>query len=145
MKVKLSAIADALEKSEVLQGFVDLQEGRVLLFGDEFEDGRTAKEESEEERLHKVFSIEDQWQRYAVLPNIYEDERTWREMFVGGLNDEEQQSCLRSALHGDGGVQRFNHTLKQLQLEKAWQEFFQLRLLDTARDWCEEYDVEYEE
>jgi hypothetical protein len=142
LNVKLSAVAEALEKSETRQGFVDIKRGEIVLFGDDAFSEAEKTDETEEERLERVFSIEDDWQRYVALPNIYEDERSMRADFAASQQGEAQQE-LAAALAGAGGIQRFNRAVRQLKLWREWQSFFHKRLLELARDWCEEYDVEY--
>ena len=146
MKVKLDELAAALEKSDELQGYVDLENGRVILFGEEFSEEAEAKEESEEERLEHVFSIEDRWQQYVALPNIYDaDECEIMRAFADDLFDETQAQALREALQGHGAVTRFERQLRKFMLQEAWQAFLHEHLREAARDWCEENDISYEE
>lgn len=146
MKVKLDELAAAMEKSDVMQGYVDIEAGKVLLFGEEFSDAAGHREETEEERLEHVFSIEDQWQRYVALPNAYEpDERGIMLAFAASLKDEEKKEQMLAVLQGDGAVARFERYLKKLLLTQEWKGYLHQYFLDAARDWCDENDVEYEE
>ncbi len=146
MKVKLGELAIALEKSDVVQGYVDIEEGKVLLYGEELSDSLEHREETEEERLEHVFSIEDHWQRYVALPNVYEtDERAIMLAFADSLQDQEKKAQLLEVLQGAGAVGRFGRHLKKLLLTQIWQEYLHQYFLAAARDWCEENHVEYEE
>lgn len=99
MKVKLEDLAAALEKSDVLQGYVDIESGKVVLLGEEFSEESDRTEESEEERLEHVFSIEDHWQQYVALPNVYDGEELGiMESFTDELLDASQAAALREAL-----------------------------------------------
>ena len=146
LKVKLEDLAVELEKSDELQGYVDIENGKVVLFGDAFSEDAQLKEESEEERLEHVFSIEDKWQQYVALPNIYDaDEREIMRAFTEDLFDETQAALLREALQGHGAVVRFERQLKKLMLDEAWKAFLREHLRAVARDWCEENNISYEE
>ena len=143
--MNLEELVAALEKSDVLQGYVDTETGKVVLFGHEFsESGKN--EESEDERLEHVFSIEDQWQRYVALPNIHDsDEIDIMHQFAAELEDVASRKSLLDVLQGHGAVTRFAYQIKRLALQAQWKEYFHCKLRAIACDWCEENDVAYEE
>ena len=135
-----------MEKSDVLQGYVDIESGKVVLLGEEFSEESDRTEESEEERLEHVFSIEDHWQQYLALPNVYDGEELGiMESFTDELLDASQAAALREALQGQGAVTRFGRQLRKLCLKEVWQVYLKERMRDIARDWCEENDVDYDE
>ena len=82
MNIKLEDLVNALERSDELQSCVDIENGRVLSMGDGFAENPAGREQSEEERLAEVFSVEDDWQRYIVLPDIYDELRGFMRDYV---------------------------------------------------------------
>jgi hypothetical protein len=52
---------------------------------------------------------------------------------------------LKNALAGQGASLRFLQQVKQLQLRQAWDDFWHAHLIDAARFFCEENEIEYEE
>lgn len=139
MNVKLSDIADALERSDVMQSFIDTKTGRVIVMGTDFD-----AEPKDDEAYPDAFQIEEEWERYVVLPNIYDDERAIMEDFAKNTGGEAGKHLLM-ALKGHGGVPRFERAARKQGLYDTWANFFRMRLLEIARDWCEEYDVKYDE
>ena len=82
MNIKLEDLVNALERSDELQSCVDIENGRVLSMGDGFAENPAGREQSEEERLAEVFSVEDDWQRYIVVPDIYDELRGFMRDFA---------------------------------------------------------------
>ena len=142
MNIKLEDLVNALERSDELQSCVDKENGRVLSMGDGFAENPAGREQSEEERLAEVFSVEDDWQRYIVLPDIYDELRGFMRDFAAAAAGRE---VLLSALSGQGGVCRFERQLRQLALQAEWEKYRRERLWELARDWCDENAIEYEE
>ena len=71
MEISLQELAAALAKTDVLQGYVDTREGRILMIGAAGES--TSFDEAAkrgEDCVERLLSIEDDWQRYVPLPNI---------------------------------------------------------------------------
>ena len=71
MEISLQELAAALEKTDVLQGYADTRDGRIILMGEDESDARTEAASREEERMERLLSIEEDWQRYVPLPDIY--------------------------------------------------------------------------
>jgi len=128
-----------------MQGYVDIANGRVVLFGEDFSEDMADRDESEEERLEHVFSIEDQWQQYVALPNVYDEEKEIMRRFASDLEDADQRSVLLQVVQGSGAVARFERQLKKMLLTENWQLYMLEYLRNVARDWCEENAIEYEE
>ena len=57
MKVNLQELAKALAQSDMHQGYIDIESGRVILMQDDL---------GEEEALNHVFEIEDDWE-HSIL------------------------------------------------------------------------------
>ena len=135
LKICLPELADALRKSDMLQGYVDLRTGKVILL---------AGEMSEEETLEHVFSIEEDWQRYVMLPDIaYEEDRSAMRSFAN-LQQGEARTSLLECLEGARSSSRFCRKVKELGLWGQWKSFQRLHFIAVARSWCEENGIEYE-
>lgn len=143
MKIKLEELAAAFQTSDVLQGYVDLRRGRVVLLEDGFHaDAR--EERGEEDILEHVLSIEDDWENYVPIPNAYDrNERDIMEGFARTLELPLQKEFLR-ALEGSGAVGRFCRQIRRYGLLAEWEKFRKERLEDLAREWCGENDIEWE-
>lgn len=135
MKVDLKELAAAFAQSDVRQGYVDIRAGKVVMMADDM---------AEEEAMHHAFAMEEDWEHYIPIPNIMdEDETAMMHAFAESRPREDVKERLREALQGTGAVTRFHHQVRHLLLKPAWEAFKQDYLLQVARDWCEENDVEY--
>ena len=135
MKVDLKELAAAFAQSDVRQGYVDIRAGRVVMMADDM---------AEEEAMHHAFAMEEDWEHYIPIPNVMdEDETAMMHAFAESRPREDVKERLREALQGTGAVTRFHHQVRHLLLKPAWEAFKQDYLMQVARDWCEENDVEY--
>ncbi len=135
MKVDLKDLAAAFAQSDVRQGYVDIRAGKVVMMADDM---------AEEEAMHHAFAMEEDWEHYIPIPNIMdEDETAMMHAFAESRPREDVKERLREALQGTGAVTRFHHQVRHLLLKPAWEAFKQDYLMQVARDWCEENDVEY--
>lgn len=97
----------------------------------------------EEAHMESVLAIEEDWQRYVPLPNLYDMEiRSIMQGFAEKA-PAETRLALEGALCASAARRRFFHTVRSLSLEKVWREYLSMRLLVLAREWCEENDVAY--
>ena len=136
MKIKLEELATALGKSDILPGYVDLAEGRVIMLRDDWQDDAA---------LEHALRLEDDFNRYVPLINICDsDEYGVMQAFA---ERQPANVCrqLKNALAGQGASLRFLRQVKQLQLRQAWDDFWHAHLIDAARFFCEENEIEYEE
>lgn len=135
MKVDLKELAAAFAQSDVRQGYVDIRAGKVVMMADDM---------AEEEAMHHAFAMEEDWEHYIPIPNVMdEDETAMMHAFAESRPREDVKERLREALQGTGAVTRFHHQVRHLLLKPAWEAFKQDYLMQVARDWCEENDVEY--
>lgn len=135
MKVDLKDLAAAFAQSDVRQGYVDIRDGKVVMMADDM---------AEEEAMHHAFAMEEDWEHYIPIPNVMdEDETAMMHAFAESRPREDVKERLREALQGTGAVTRFHHQVRHLLLKPAWEAFKQDYLMQVARDWCEENDVEY--
>ena len=136
MKVNLQELAKALSQSDMHQGYIDIESGKVILLTEDL---------GEEEALNHVFEIEEDWEHYLPLPNLL-DEREREIMFSFAENAREGiRERLQEALQGNGAASRFRHQVKRLLLQKAWEEHFRQSMLEAAREFCEENELAYKE
>lgn len=136
MKVNLQELARALAQSDMHQGYIDIESGRVILMQDDL---------GEEEALNHVFEIEDDWEHYIPLPNAVDsEEHNLMETFAAAQREDVKER-LQEILQKSGAQIKFRQQIKHLLLKPAWEKFQQEYFLNVARDYCEENDLEYEE
>ena len=136
MKVNLQELAKALAQSDMHQGYIDIESGRVILMQDDL---------GEEEALNHVFEIEDDWEHYIPLPNAVDsEEHNLMESFAAAQREDVKER-LQEILQKSGAQLKFRQQIKHLLLKPAWEKFQQESFLNVARDYCEENDLEYEE
>ena len=128
MEISLQELSAALEKTDILQGYVDTREGRILMIEEDVAASLDKAAQREEAHMESVLAIEEDWQRYVPLPDLY---------------DMEIRPALEGAVCASSARRRFFHTVRSLSLEKVWREYLSMRLLVLAREWCEENDVAY--
>ena len=136
MKVNLQELAKALAQSDMHQGYIDIESGRVILMQDDL---------GEEEALNHVCEIEDDWEHYIPLPNAVDsEEHNLMESFAAAQREDVKER-LQEILQKSGAQLKFRQQIKHLLLKPAWEKFQQEYFLNVARDYCEENDLEYEE
>jgi hypothetical protein len=136
MKVNLQELAKALAQSDMHQGYIDIESGRVILMQDDL---------GEEEALNHVFEIEDDWEHYIPLPNAVDSEEHNLMVSFAAAQREDVKERLQEILQKSGAQIKFRQQIKHLLLKPAWEKFQQEYFLNVARDYCEENDLEYEE
>lgn len=136
MKVNLQELAKALAQSDMHQGYIDIESGKVILLTDDL---------GEEEALNHVFEIEDDWEHYIPLPNAVDSEGHNLMVSFASAQRDEVKKRLQEILQQPGAQIKFRQQIKHLLLKPAWEKFQQEYFLNVARDYCEENDLEYEE
>ena len=145
LEISLQELAAALEKTDVLQGYADTRDGRIILMGEDESDARTEAASREEERMERLLSIEEDWQRYVPLPDIYNAEiRSIMQTFAEKA-PQEARAALEETLRGASARLRFRRAVQRLSLAAAWQAHLSSSLFAFARDWCEENAIAYRE
>ena len=135
MKVDLKDLAAAFAQSDVRQGYVDIRDGKVVMMADDL---------AERDAMHYALAMEEDWEHYIPIPNVMDgDEAAMMRAFAESRPREDVKERLLTALQGAGAVTRFHHQVRHLLLKPAWEAFKQDYLMQVARDWCEENDVEY--
>ena len=137
MKVKLNELAAAMRESDMRQSYVDIAKGKVIVLEDDM---------GEEEALDHVFDIEEDWEHYIPLPNVIDDDMPdIMRGFAESCPREDTKARLLEVLAGPGAVAKFHHQVKHLLLKASWENYLTGRLVEIARDWCEENQLEYED
>lgn len=136
MKVNLQELAKALAQSDMHQGYIDIESGKVILLKEDL---------GEEEALNHVFEIEDDWEHYLPLPNAVDSEEHNLMACFAAAQREEVKERLQEILRQPGAQMKFRQQIKHLFLKPAWEKFQQEYFVNVARDYCEENDLEYEE
>lgn len=135
MKVDLKELAAAFAQSDVRQGYVDIRDGKVVMMADDL---------AERDAMHYALAMEEDWEHYIPIPNVMDgDEAAMMRAFAESRPREDVKERLLTALQGAVAVTRFHHQVRHLLLKPAWEAFKQDYLMQVARDWCEENDVEY--
>ena len=95
--------------------------------------------------MERLLSIEEDWQRYVPLPDIYNAEiRSIMQTFAEKA-PQEARAALEETLRGTSARLRFRRAVQSLSLAAAWQAHLSSSLLALARDWCEENAIAYRE
>ena len=145
MKIKLKELASALQKSDVMQGYVDIRQGKVVLLGNEFDSNAPLGDASEEEILEHILSIEDDWENCVPLPNACDcSERDAMTGFANSLQPGPCREEILSSLQGPGAAWRFRRQMEKHRLQEDWNLFREEMFRAFAREWCEENGIEYE-
>ena len=132
LEISLQELAAALEKTDVLMG-------------EEESDAQAEAASREEERMERLLVLEEDWQRYVPLPDLYDAEiRSIMQAFAEKA-PQEARAALEEILRGASARLRFRRTVQRLSLEAAWQAHLSSSLLMLARDWCEENAIAYRE
>ncbi len=136
MKIRLPELVDAMRKTDVHQGYVDLKKGRIILLEDTMDEDAT---------LDHIFSVEEDWQRYVMLPDdAAEEERKAMARFAKLQQGSPAGEQLAEVLKGTHRRTRFRRLVKELNLSGKWKSFRDLHFLAVARAWCRENGIEYE-
>lgn len=142
MEISLQELAAALEKTDVWQGYVDTAEGRILLLDEEASPEEASCEEA---HIERVLSIEENWQRYVPLPDLYEEEIRSIMQAFGESAPRQAREAFLNVWKGSSARFCFRRAIRQFSLEEAWRTHLSKSLLKLARDWCEENRIAYRE
>jgi len=136
VKIRLPELADALQQTDVRRGYVDLGTGRIVSLAGEMD---------EEETMEHIFSVEEDWERYVMLPDISEEEeKNAMRRFAELQQEPEIRERMRAALSGVRSRARFRRLVEEFHLRGKWKSFLRLHFLSVAREWCGENGIVYE-
>ena len=143
-------LVDAFEKSDTSTGYVDLKIGKVIVSDDGLPGEEISLDEADmaldDAQLSRAMDMEDNWERYILLPDVEDYEiKSQLASFIDGLDDDEKKSKLVAALKGAGAITRAERLIKKLELFALWREYRRKCYFALARDFCEENRIEYDE
>ncbi len=146
VKIKMDDLVRAFRCSDVMQGYVDLRQGKVVLLDHEFNgEAFSGETDSEEEVLDHIFSIEEDWENYVPIPNVYDGHaREFMKAFAESLEAGSLREEVAAALQGTGVAGKFRRQLRKHSLAEEWEAFQQAEFRLLAEEWCRENEIEYE-
>ncbi|MCR5229868.1 MAG: nitroreductase family protein [Solobacterium sp.] len=104
------------------------------------------EENPDEEDRYAMELVEEDPERYAVMPTKYEiHEYRIMESFVKSLETSDAQNRLDNAIHGPGAFRRFREVARQTGTEDRWRRFRDRAYRDIAADWCRENGIQYKD
>ncbi len=100
----------------------------------------------EKEQFALAEKVIEEWSDMVSLPSQYElREYDTMEMFAEAYPDERIQDYLLTAIQGRGAFRRFKDTLHRFGIADKWYDYKEEALLNFARRWCRENELDYEE
>ena len=135
MKVNLADLAKAFQMSDVCQGYVDVQEGKVISLG----------RESDEAEMERTLKLEENWARFIPIPNVIDEmRRDMMEKFAARQPRNKREELIH-ILKKSGAMTKFYKAIRQGDLSSAWEAFQKAYMKEAARAWCEENQIKYGE
>ena len=135
MNIKLTDLAAAIARSDVLTSYIDTVSGRVLTL---------EAEEGDDTAFDHAMRIEEDFERYIPLPDIYDAEEPRAMQAFADAQPAATRDRLAAILAAPGAAPRFHREVRHLLLEKKWQAFLHSHLLVVAKDFCEENGIAYD-
>lgn len=135
MNIKLTDLAAAIARSDVVTSYIDTVSGRVLTL---------EAEEGDDTAFDHAMRIEEDFERYIPLPDIYDAEEPRAMQAFADAQPAATRDRLVAILAAPGAAPRFHREVRHLLLEKKWQAFLHSHLLVVAKDFCEENGIAYD-
>lgn len=152
VRVKLSSIVEGIEfQGDESQSYLRKSTGEVVLFADDEINAAASNEDVSEqaewyiEARERAKEFLENEQDYIPLPSKY-DFHEYRvvEKFILSLPIEEQREELLGLIKGKGAFSRFREGLDRFLLKDKWYQYRDNALLEFAKGWCQENDIEVE-
>lgn len=140
MKISLTELAHAIARSDVVQSYVDLKEGRVIALPDAPVDA-----DDDQAAFDYAMQLEEDYERYIPLANLYDGVEPDAMRAFAEAQSAAMQERLLAILDAPGAAPRFRQQVRHLLLEPKWKAFLHDYVKDVARAFCEENEIEYEE
>lgn len=135
MNIKLTDLAAAIARSDVVTSYIDTVSGRVLTL---------EAEEGDDTAFDHAMRIEEDFERYIPLPDIYDAEEPRAMQAFADAQPAATRDRLAAILAAPGAAPHFHREVRHLLLEKKWQAFLHSHLLVVAKDFCEENGIAYD-
>ena len=150
MKVKLKDIAEQME-IQIQDSFTLFNRTTCEFVFISSEELRAAEEDSfdhlpewMQENREIAIDILENDDNYIELPSSFDiHEYRIMEDFCCTVTNERIQDALFRALRGKGAFRRFKDQLIDFGVEDKWYSYRHERFKEIARDWCEDYGIEY--
>lgn len=152
VKVKLLSIVEGIEfQGDESHSYLNIKTGEVVLIADEEIRAAESNEDVSEhagwyiEAIERAKQLLINEQDYILLPSKYDfHEYRHIERFILSLPIEEQREELFSLIKGKGAFSRFREGLDRFLLSDKWHQYRDKALLEFARDWCHNNEIEIE-
>lgn len=133
MKISLDDLAHAMERSDVVTAYVDVQEGRIVILEDA-DEGAV---------FEHAMRMEEDFERYIPLTNLYDGEEPVAMQAFADAQPLEIQKRLHAILAAPGATPKFHRAVRRLLLGETWKRFLHEHFRKVAQDFCEENGIEY--
>ena len=85
----------------------------------------------------------DEW---IAAPSQWDlDEYRIMKKFIRTVSDSHKNELLSVAIEGRGAFRRFKDTLYSVDLVDEWYSYKHEAFVEIAREWCEKYEIKYDE
>ena len=135
MNIKLTDLAAAIARSDVVTSYIDTVSGRVLTL---------EAEEGDDTAFDHAMRIEEDFERYIPLPDIYDAEEPRAMQAFADAQPAATRDRLAAILAAPCAAPRFHREVRHLLLEKKRLAFLHSHLLVVAKDFCEENGIAYD-
>lgn len=140
MNISLKELAQAIARSDVVQSYVDLKEGRVIALPD-----APADADDDAAAFDYAMQLEEDYERYIPLANLYDGIEPDAMQAFADAQPQAMKERLQAVLAAPGAAPHFRRQVRHLLLERKWQSFLHEYIREAARLFCEENDITYEE
>lgn len=100
--------------------------------------------EWEQDEIKQAEDIISRWRDMLPFPSKRElGEYEMMEEFSEGFPDDHIRDYLSIAIDGSGAFRRFKNSIRRLDIEEQWYAYKNQAMLEFARKWCEENNIQY--
>ena len=139
MNIKLTDLAAAIARSDVVPSYIDTTEGRVVHLAVAAGDDAAAAA-----AFDHALRIAEDFERYIPLPDLYDAEEPRAMQAFADAQPAAMRERLATVLSVPGAAPRFRREVRTLLLAKKWPSFLHAHLLVVAKDFCEENGIGYD-
>ena len=140
MNISLTELAQAIARSDVVQSYIDLKEGRVISLPD-----APADADDDTAAFEYAMQLEEDYERYIPLANLYDGIEPDAMQAFADAQPQAMKERLCAVLAAPGAAPHFRQQVRYLLLERKWRSFLREYVRKAARSFCEENDITYEE
>ena len=152
MDVELAKIVEGIEfQSDESQAFLNLSTGEVIIYTDEEieaaenDEDLSGHAEWYREAVAQAKEYIENEDNYLPIPDKFDfNEYRVMEKFISRVPIEEQREELFNSIKGKGAFSRFRKELERFMLIDQWHKYKDEALLDFAKWWCEDNNINYQ-